>query len=129
MWNEIWPILRQTYERLRTREAALIVSVFALLIVWGPKGEPLFTSWFGSWIDANPLESGFRLQLVSFASGVVLLVCIPILIIRFGFKQPLSNFGLGPGNSALGLKVMLLALVIGAPLYFGASRLPAMWDE
>jgi uncharacterized protein len=127
--KELWRILRQAYDHLRTNEALLILSVFVLLIVWGPKGEPLFTPWLKNWIDAQPLDAGFRLQLLSFASGVVLLVCIPILIIRFGFKQPLSKFGLGRGNSELGLKVMLLAFAIGIPLYFAASRLPVMWDE
>lgn len=122
-------IVVRTFHSLLTREGILLWSVFLLLIVWGPKGIPLFTPWFEAWINSDPLQAGFRLQLLSFFSGLALLVFIPMGIIRFVFKEPSKDFGLGLGDWRLGIRLIFVATVIGLPLFYLASLQPTMWAE
>ncbi len=127
--DPIIKIIWHTFRQLLTREGVIIWSILLLLIVWGPKGVPLFTPWFQSWIDADPLQSGFRLQLLSFIAGTFLLVLVPLLVIRFIFKEHVRDFGLSLGDMALGARLVMLALLLGLPLFYLASLQPAMWQE
>ncbi len=127
--DSILRIILETLRQLFTREGILIASVFVLLIIWGPKGIPLFTPLFQDWIDRDPTHTSFRLQIVSFAAGLVLLVILPALTIRLGFKQRLVEYGWGLGNVRLGTTLFLAALVIGVPLFYLGSLRPEMWAE
>ena len=127
--ERILVIILRTFRSLLSKDGILLWSVFLLLIVWGPKGVPLFTPWFQRWIDADPAQSGFRLQLLSFVSGVVLLVLIPVGIIHFVFKQKPQDYGLGLGDKRLGIRLILAASLIGIPLFYLGSLQPAMWSE
>jgi membrane protease YdiL (CAAX protease family) len=112
-----------------TKPGIVIISTFVALLIWGPLGKPLFYSWLEPWVGQDLATQGFRRQLVSYLTGFVLLVLIPILLIRFRFKEPLSNFGLGLGNVRMGLSftVLFSALTI-VPFYFTA-RDPQMMRE
>jgi uncharacterized protein len=127
--DSVFRIILETLRELFTREGVLLISVFVLLIVWGPKGIPLFTSLFQDSINNDPTHTSYRLQLFSFGSGIVLLVLIPQLLIRFGFKQSLEEYGWGLGNVRLGLKLFLAALLLGLPLFYIGSLRPEMWVE
>jgi len=119
----------RAFRSLLTKEGILLWSVCLLLIAWGPKAIPLFTPWFQRWIDADPLQSGFRLQLLSFASGVVLLGLIPLVIIHFVFKEKPRDFGLGLGDKRLGLRFLFVGILIIIPTAYYASLQPSMQAE
>ncbi len=89
------------------RPGQIIGSTFLLLMLWGTHGgleilEFFWPAWNGpgvsnypgarpSVVDVVPWD----LELISFWIGALLLVGVPALIIRYGFHEPLSNYGLG----------------------------------
>lgn len=118
--NDIFVIIKQTFLELLTKPGIILMSTFVLMILWGPKGSPFFMDWFGEWIHEIPERTGFRTQIVSFVSGFILLIIIPFLIIKFRFKEKLTQYGLGLGNVKLGLQLLGVVLLISIPIfYFG----------
>jgi uncharacterized protein len=122
-------IIKDSLLHLITKPGIILISVFLLLIVWGPKGEPIFLPWFREWVEADPLEKQFRIQMISYATGIVLLVVIPILLIKLKFKESLKSYGLGLGDVKLGLSFLGLLIVASLPLFFFGARSPEMWAE
>jgi CAAX protease family protein len=64
-------------------------------------------------------------ELISFWLGAILLVVVPIFIIKLGFKQPLSDYGLGlppKGRRSLGIWTFIILTVVSLPaFYLGAG--------
>jgi hypothetical protein len=117
----IFRIVKDSLVNLITKPGIIMISVFLLLIVWGPEGRPIFTPWFKDWINEDPAQAQFRLVMLSFASGFVLLAVIPILLIKLRFKESLADYGLGLGDAKLGLTFLGLLLLINAPLFYFAT--------
>ena len=122
-------ILYRTFRELCTREGAIITSVILLLIVCGPKGIPVFIPLFHKWITSDPAQAGLRLQMVSILSGFILLGIVPLLMIRFGFKQNFRDYGLGLGNVRLGLGLFLVTAAVWFPVSYLSSIRPDMARE
>jgi hypothetical protein len=114
----------------KERPAHIIGSAFILIMVWGYHGnlellKYIFPDWGGPGTDpANRIQIipsiPWDHELISFWAGAFLLVIIPILIIRFGFKQPLSRYGLGlpPKNrSALAVVTFFTLTIISLPFF------------
>lgn len=119
--------------RARPTQIALI-SVFVLMAwgthggldlarllwpsVWGGPGHHLP----GKLISGLPWDQEF----VAFAAGVALLVVLPVSIIKLGWKEPLSAYGLGlppPGRRAFAAwSFLLVVAVLAGPFYFGATQ-------
>lgn len=115
--------------------AILIGSAFLVLMVWGPHGDlellgAVWEGWQGpgsdpatrtSIIDGIPWDQ----EWISFWAGLFLVVLVPMMLIKFVFKQDLRDYGLGgpkPGRWPLALLsgVILLALSLPA-FYLGAQ--------
>ena len=87
------------------RPAQIIGSTFFLLMLWGFHGQLellklVWPDWRGPGSDVGSrpqLLPGvpWDHELISFLGGAFLVVVVPILIIHFGFKQSLSDYGLG----------------------------------
>lgn len=87
------------------RPGQIIGSAFILLMAWGTHGKLewlrlIWPDWRGPGVDLGNrpqliLGIPWDNELISFWAGAFLVVVIPILIIKFGFKQPLSDYGLG----------------------------------
>jgi hypothetical protein len=79
---------------------------------WSPPGEATATrSPILPWVVWDR-------ELISFLSGALLLVCIPALIIHFGFKQYLRDYGLGlPSREKRLVGMMLFITLILISLY------------
>jgi len=121
----------------KERPAQIIGSAFLLLMLWGYHGELellkfIIPSWTPPGVEVStrtPLISfvPWDRELISFWGGAFLVVIIPMLIIKFGFKQKLSDYGLGlpeKGKRLLGLTVFLtLTLLCLFPFYIGAKDL------
>lgn len=88
-------------------------------------------------------DSELTSVLYTFLASIVLLGCIPALMIKFLFREPLSAYGVRLGDLRWGIKAFLLLapVIIGLaylssrtepfrfayPLYKGASRSPSMF--
>jgi hypothetical protein len=87
------------------RPGQIIGSAFILLMLWGTHGKLellgyIVPGWRGPGVDIGSrpqLIPGvpWDHELISFWLGAFLVVVIPILLIRFVYKQPLSAYGLG----------------------------------
>jgi membrane protease YdiL (CAAX protease family) len=127
--RQIFDAIAQTWRHLLTVPGIVIMSAFAGIVVWGPRGTPIFSGWLSSWLGSEPASAALRAQYLSFASGLVLLVLIPWLLIRLRFRQRLSDYGLGLGNVRLGAVFMLLLIAVSIVPFVFASHDPAMSQE
>ncbi|MFQ5823293.1 MAG: CPBP family intramembrane glutamic endopeptidase [bacterium] len=121
------------------RPGQIIGSAFILIMFWGFHGELellklIWPDWRGPGKDlaSRPdLIPGIPWdhELISFLGGMILLVMIPILIIKLGFKQPISNYGLGlppKGRRALAGITFLLLTVISLPAFWIGAHSASM---
>ena len=104
------------------RSLILVVGTATLLtLAWYPG---YYTSFVGlaERVVADPAYRPWFAHACQYACGVVLLVLVPVLAIRFVLKEPLADFGLCLGDWRFGLKyVGLVALVMAPFLYIGAG--------
>jgi hypothetical protein len=128
----LWFSFRRFFKE---RPAHIIGSAFILIMLWGYHGKLnlikiLFPDWIGP--GSNP-ESRIAIvpglpwdqELISFWVGAILLVVIPCIIIRLGFKQPLKAYGLGlppKGRRMLAVTTFFTLTLLSLPFFwFGAS--------
>lgn len=108
-------------------------SAFVLLMLWGYHGNlDLLKLLIPSWTEpgSDPVSRKPILpwvpwdrELISFWGGAFLVVVIPILLIRFLFKEPLRNYGLAlppEEKRAQGLGAFLLLMVLAPTFYIGS---------
>jgi hypothetical protein len=128
----VWSSIKTFFKE---RPGQIIGSAFILIMLWGYHGNlELLKFIIPEWsppgenvVSRTPLLE-FVLwdrEIISFFAGVFLVVVIPILIIKFGFKQSLSDYGLGlppKGRRKLAAAVFFtLTIVCLIPFYIGAS--------
>jgi membrane protease YdiL (CAAX protease family) len=124
--REVFAIVRDTFDHLRTREGIILMSALIGVVIWGPKGTPLFSDLLSPWLKEIPAEELWREQLLSFVTGFLLLVAAPVIIIKFVFHEPLSEFGLGIGDIKLGSALTLALIVVSVPLFWFGSTSDSM---
>jgi Type II CAAX prenyl endopeptidase Rce1-like len=115
--------------------AILLISIVILLMLYGYRGNMellkiIIPDWSYPGVDTDsrtPIISWipWDREIISFFGGFLLLVVIPCFIIRFGFHENLSEYGLGwpvKENRKMAL-VLFLTLALGSaiPFYFGAK--------
>jgi membrane protease YdiL (CAAX protease family) len=122
----VFEIVKDSFLHLITKPGIILMSVLLLLVVWGPKGQPIFMGVFNGWLDADPLSKQFKIQMISYSSGIVLLVVIPMLLIKLRFHERLSDYGLGAGNVKLGLTFFAVVVAISLPLFYLGAKNPTM---
>ncbi|MCW3091645.1 MAG: family intrarane metalloprotease [Ferruginibacter sp.] len=123
----------------KERPGQIIMSAFTLLILWGFHGElellkKVWSDYKGPGYDIGnrpQLIAGIPWdnELISFWGGAFLVVVVPMLIIKLGFKEPLSNYGLGlppKGRKSLAIMGFLLLMVISLPAFYFATKDPGM---
>jgi hypothetical protein len=93
----IFQIIVKIMKRLTDKTALILLSTFILLILWGSKGDmKIISKIFGEkWPEALFPGVPWNYQLASFIVGFLLLVVVPCCIIKFVFKERLSEYGLG----------------------------------
>jgi hypothetical protein len=120
------------------RPGHIIGSAFILLMLWGTHGRLellglVLPAWRGPGVDLGnrpQLLPGipWDQELISFWAGGFLLVVVPVLIIKFGFKQPLSDYGLAlppKGRWALAWWTFLTLTMLGLPIFWLGTRFRA----
>lgn len=127
------------YSLVKERPGQIIASTFILIMAWGTHGQLellgyLWPDWRG---PGQALDNRPRLipgipwdnELISFAIGAALLVGVPILLIKFVYRQPLASYGLGlPPRSRWKLAVQSFLFVTAGslPFFWFGSRLSEM---
>lgn len=120
----IFQIIINAVKKLKDKTAIILWSSFILLTLWGFKGDTklLFDLFGDKWLKELFPGIAWRNQLFTFLTGVILLVIIPCCIIKFGFKEKLSDYGLGwpKGKDRVKLSwvAFFVTLGIGIPAFF-----------
>ncbi len=128
IWNSIKTFFQE-------RPGQIIGSAFLLIMIWGYHGNLdllkfILPSWSEPGLNIStrtPLLSfiPWDREIISFFAGFFLVVVIPMLIIKFGFKENLSDYGLGlpeKGKGKLGIMVFVtLTVCCLIPFYFAAN--------
>ena len=128
VWNAI-----RAFPKERTGQ--IIGSAFFLLMLWGYHGNLellkfILPGWVGPGVDIGSRQQIipgvlWDNELISFWGGAFLLVVLPILMIKFVFKQKLADYGLGlppRGRRKLALMVFLGLTVICIPAFLFATN-------
>jgi hypothetical protein len=113
---------------LQERPGRVIISAFILLMVWGTHGNlelltRIWPSYRGPGIDIGTrpqLIQGIPWdnELISFWVGCFLLVVVPILLIKFWYKKPLGDFGLGLPPKGRRMLALWSFLILTIPTLF-----------
>jgi hypothetical protein len=132
----VWHSIRQFFVE---RPGQIIGSAFILIMLWGAHGNlellgKIWPDWRGP--GTNPAGRPRLLhgipwdnELISFWLGAFLLVVIPIIIIKFKFKQPLSLYGLGlppAGRRRLAFWTFLTLTLLSLPAFWFGTHSPDM---
>lgn len=116
--------------KLKNKATVILLSSVILLALWGPKGYPdvIFPE---SWRLALFPNIAWRDQLASFITGFILLVVIPCCIIKFWFKERLSDYGLGWSNNKikLGLVALAVLFIVFIPFFYIGTSYAEMQAE
>jgi hypothetical protein len=122
-------------KRLTDKTVLLLFSTFILLMLWGSGGDMGILSYiFGEkWTGVLFPGVAWHRQLASFIVGFLLLVAVPCCIIKFVFKERLSEYGLGWPKDSAGRKqaVMAFFLIMGIAVipFFLSAFSPEMQRE
>jgi hypothetical protein len=132
----IWCSIRGFFVQ---RPGQIILSAFLLLMLWGFHGNlellhAVFPAYRGPGVDIGTrpvLIPGvpWDNELISFWGGCLIVVGIPILIIKFIFKQSLTDFGLGlppPGRRRLALITFGMLMLVTLPFFVIGHTDPSM---
>lgn len=136
LFRAVWGSLRTFWNE---RPAIIVGSAFVLLMLWGYHGnldllKLILPAWSPPGVDIAtrppilPFVPWDR-ELISFWGGALLVVVIPCLIIKFGFKQPLSEYGLGlppPGRWKLAALSFVVLMAVSIPAFVLGTTDPAM---
>lgn len=124
---------------LANRRGVVIISAIVLLLLWGTHGQMellhlLLPAWQGPGSDpltrqALIADIPWDQELISFWGGALLLVVVPSLIIKFGFRQSLAEYGLGlpaPGRGRIAFWGFWFLLLTCLPAFISGASEPAV---
>ena len=120
----VWFSMKRFFKE---RPGQIIGSAFILIMLWGYHGNLellriILPTWRGPGSDTEvrpQILAGIPWdhELISYCVGAVLLFVIPCVIIRFGFKQSLRDYGLGfPPKERKNLALLTFLTLTGVSL-------------
>lgn len=132
----LFKLIYNTLVRLFHDPIGMILgSAFVLLMLWGPHGKlDLLTFFWGGWRGpGSGLASRAHIlsgvpwdqEWLSFLAGFVLVVLVPILLIKFVYRQDLRDYGLGPprwDRWRLALLSAAILLIFSLPAFYMGTR-------
>ncbi len=121
------------------RPGHIIGTAFILLMLWGYHGELellkfIWSDWQGPGSEPSTRVSllpgiPWDHEIISFWVGAILLVIIPIILIKKGFKQTLGEYGLGMpprGRRSLSFWTFIVLTLISLPAFYLGTTDPGM---
>jgi hypothetical protein len=128
----VWASIKGFFKE---KPGIIILSALTLLLVWGYHGNLdilrlVIPSWSApgeATATRPPILPGvsWDRELISFLGGTILVVLVPWLIIRFGFKESLADYGMGlppRGSRTMGFMIFLTLVIFSIYPYYGASH-------
>jgi len=113
----------------------ILGSAFVLIMLWGSHGKLDLLTWFWSGWQGPGSDPAARAHILSgvpwdqewlsFFAGFVFVVVVPILLIKFVYRQDLRDYGLGlPQRGRWGLALLSAAIlfVSSLPLFYLSTR-------
>jgi len=136
-------LLKLVPETLKTyfknRHFIIMFSAFLLLMIYGYHGNLdllgfIMPNWSAPGVNVccrTPIISAipWDREFISFFGGAVLLVIIPLLIVKFILKEPLSRFGIrmpAKGKRLAGLFTYLFLVAVLGPVFYFTSKNASM---
>lgn len=120
---------------LTERPGQIMFSAILLLVLWGFHGNlellakawPVYQGPGSDPITRTKIFPAFPWdhEIISFWGGFFLVVVVPALIIKWGFKETLADYGLGlpkKGQWPLALWTFVLLMAISVPAFFFAAK-------
>ena len=120
-FSEYGPGLKELFTKIDPVTAWILFIVPVLLTVWVYFGKQavfvrFFPAFEGRW------NQDFYSTLYEYLSAFVCMFVIPLIFVRFVFKERLADYGLQSGDYKAGLKILLmLAPLLMLTAYFAAS--------
>jgi len=125
---------------VRARHTVIVLSAILLLMLWGRHGEVellrlIVPGWTGPGSAVSPARAviipglPWDQEWIAFGIGALLLVVVPCLLIRFGFKERLRDYGLGgpkPGQWPFTLAATFLLGLFAYPSMYEAAQFASM---
>ena len=106
----------------------LLLSAPVLLTIYRYHGYPeFFTEFFPSFKTHELLH--YYDRIFQFVVFFILTFLIPILTVKFIFREKLSDYGLQTGNYKEGLKWLLLIPLVIAPVLYFSAQMPDIRAE
>ncbi len=116
----VWASIRDFFKE---KPGIIVLSGLVLLLVWGYHGnldllKLVIPAWTSPGIMPRPpILHGipWDRELISFLGGTLLVVIIPWLLIRFGFKESLADYGMAMpprGNRMMAFMIFLTLVVV-----------------
>jgi Type II CAAX prenyl endopeptidase Rce1-like len=134
-------VVETTARLFRDRIGIVLGSAFVVLMLWGTHGNLellgiVWQGWEGPGSDPATRATilpgiAWGQEWVSFWAGVALVVGIPVLIIKLGFRQSLTEYGLGlppPGRRKLAALSAVALFGLSLPFFFAGAQNPGMQD-
>lgn len=136
----LWTVLRSLFETVRAiataRHSQIMGTAIVLLLLWGTHGRvdllgTVLPGWTGPGTAGDPRRAQlipglpWDQEWISFGIGALLLVVIPVLIIKFWFRESLSDYGLGlpkPNRVRYTIWSTVFLTVLMVPLVYFSSR-------
>jgi len=134
VWKIIWTTIKFIFTE---KPGQIMFSGLILLMLWGYHGNleilwKLWPSLANTCGDTGGGPEGKILpwipwdrEIISFLGGSFIVVLIPILIIKFYFKEPLSEYGLAfpeKGKRRLSWMIFFVFLIVLLPMFVVASK-------
>jgi len=124
---------------LREKPGQILASAFLLLMAWGFHGNLDLLKLVVPGYRGPGVDLGHRPQLIpgipwddeliSFAGGLVLVVLVPMLLIRFVYHDRWADYGLGlppKGRRSLAAWAFLTLTVLSLPAFYLGAQDPSM---
>lgn len=116
--SEIWG----WFSGIRPRDAGVALGGLVLLCVWLYQGSPSFFEARAGRLRGSTLLPWWG-RLYQYAAALLLWVALPVAWVRWGVREPLSDWGLALGDWRFGLGFVALSIPALAPvLYLNALQ-------
>lgn len=128
----VWALIRSFFKE---KPVIIILTAIVLIMLWGNQGnldllKLILNEWSAPGVATDtrtPILNWVKWdrELISFLSGTFLVVVIPAVIIRFGFKHSLRDYGLGlpsKEKQRVGLMLFITLMLVSIYPFYIASK-------